>query len=93
MKANPTMPDPRPLGNVSRAVIQAITDELERSQDEFFEISLHVYAGDVPTAMQTLKEVARANQIALRALTFLLANRQKEAEEVLISAKLRRDSH
>lgn len=83
------MPEPRDLGNVARAVVTAVTESLADNQDDYFEIVLNIHAGDVPAAIHTLKALAARNNIALRALTFLLANRQKDAEDVLIAAKLR----
>lgn len=83
------MPDPRPLGNVARTVLESITDYLEANEDECFEVVLRVHSGDTPAVIQVMKEMARRNKVALRAITFLLADRQKDAEEVLITAKMR----
>lgn len=37
-------------------------------------------------------EVAAQNNLALRVITFMLADRQKDAEEVLMQAKLRKSA-
>lgn len=83
------MPDPRPLGNVSRTVLNTVTEMLDANQNEYFEVVTSVHSGDVPATIQVLKDMAARNNMALRAITFLLADKQKQAEEVLITAKLR----
>lgn len=83
------MPEPRQLGNVARTVLASISEYLEANEDECFEVVLRVHSGDAPAAILVMKEMARRNKVALRAITFLLADRQKDAEEVLITAKLR----
>lgn len=85
------MPDPRPLGNVARTVLSSITDQLNENQDEFFEVVLRIHGGDVQGAIQALKEIAARNNVAVQTLTFLLADKQKRAEDLLISAKLRQE--
>lgn len=85
------MPVPRSLGNVARVVLNAITDALEANQDEFFEIVLLISAGDATKAIKALKDTAARNNVALRALTLLVADKQHGAEDLLIQAKLRRD--
>jgi hypothetical protein len=83
------MPDPRPLGNVARTVLSTVTEMMDANQNEYFEVVSNVHSGDVPATIQALKDIAARNNLALRAITFLLAGKLKQAEEVLITAKLR----
>ncbi len=81
------MPQPRSLGNVARTVLETIASHLAANEDDDIEIVMHMHAGDAPAAVCLFKEYAKRNRLALRAITFLLADKQKAAEEVLITAK------
>ncbi len=84
------MPDPRPLGNVARSVLHSVCGALEKSQDAIFDVVMNVHGEDVRAAILALKEVAAQNNLALRVITFMLADKHKDAEEVLMQAKLRK---
>jgi hypothetical protein len=84
------MPKPRPMGTVAKVVMESMESALAENNDEFFQIATLIQRGDAQEAMETLKEMARKNNMALRAMTFMRADKMQEAEDVVMSAKLKR---
>lgn len=83
------MPDPRELGNVARAVVGAVIKALDDNQDDFFDVAVCLHTDEQRRALEILKESAHRNSMSLRALTLLLANKQRAAEEVVLDAAIK----
>jgi len=86
------MPQPRELGAVARAITEAVIAALESNSDEFFNVVLSIHAQDAQAAVMALKEASARNNLALRALTLMQANRLHDAETVILDAKLKAKS-
>lgn len=84
------MPEPRALGNVAKAVLEAITEELEHNQNDFFEVSVFILSDQHEAAINALRDMAARNNVAVKVIIFLLANQQKQAEEEIMKVKLQR---
>jgi len=84
------MPKPRPVGTVAKTVMESVEEALAVNNDEFFQIAMLIQRGDAQEAMETLKQMALNNNMALRAMTFMRADKLHEAEDVVMSAKLKK---
>lgn len=83
------MTEPLALGRIAKAVLSAVTDALEKSQSDYFEIAILIHQNDVEAAMKAVKDVAARGNFVLRALRFMLADQNKEAEMVVMDAKFK----
>lgn len=83
------MPDPRELGYVAKAVIQSVIAALDANQDGFFDAAVAIHTDEERAALDYLKAAARRNSMSLRALTLLIANKQHEAEDVVLDSKIK----
>jgi hypothetical protein len=84
------MPEPRPLGNVAKVVLEHIEKALSQNNGAFFSIVILLHAGEEARAMQALQEAASRNDFAVRALTLLRADQMKAAEDLILQAELER---
>jgi len=84
------MPDPRPLGNVARSVVSDAADALEANGAKFFDVAAAILCGENLSAVAALREIAERNSTTLRALILLLADRHADAQDVIMSAKMRK---
>lgn len=87
------MPEPRPLGNLAKHLLNTVITHLLDNQDGFFDAVVRVNAAEPEDAVRILRDMAARNQGAVRALTLLNANKHREAEDILIDLKtqLRRE--
>jgi hypothetical protein len=85
------MPDPRPLGYAARSVVAVAADALEANSAKFFDVAADILCGENLAAVAALREIAERNSTTLRALILLLADRHADAQDVLMSAKLRKN--
>lgn len=84
------MPEPRFLGNVARAVMEAVMDVLDEHADEYFELVVMIDNGDKAGAIQKLKEIASENNAALKSVNFLLADKPGDAEKAIMKVRMKR---
>jgi len=81
---------PRPVATVAKQVIESIETELEATQTEFLQVAIYITAGDQRAALEALKAIAEAHNLALRTLAFVRVDKLTPAQDVVMDAKLRR---
>lgn len=81
------MTQPRPLGTTAKIVLESVEAALAANNDSFFG-AVESLSGDPTRAVLLLSQAASRNVMALRALTLLRADRLRDAENVIIDARL-----
>lgn len=83
------MPNPLPLGNVARAIVDGMRDLEQADITDALAITAAVGKGDSEAVLNIAERLAQRNLDTFSALTFLYANQHAKAEEAVMDAKLR----
>lgn len=87
------MTQPRPLGTTAKTVLESVEKLLDANTDAFFGVVLATVTDEDRKAIQLLGDAAARNNVALRVLVLLRADRLPEAQDALIDLKLTKGTH
>ena len=83
------MPQPKQGGYVERTVLKSVMERLTSSMRDTIEVVALVHEGETARASRALAGIVSTQSQAVQALTLVLADRLRDAEDVLIDARIK----
>jgi hypothetical protein len=83
---------PKELSRIARSVLDQVQTTLLESQDDYQELQVLIAKDQKAAAAELIRTIANRNSMTVIAITYLLAEKQHEAEKVVLSAKMKRNA-